>query len=96
MALTDLAQPDDDTHNLMRVAQEEIPDQTAAAAVPLVKHDDGLPELEVEVPELDFDNTRCFEVESKVESKVESEVESKVEEIEVHSPPQGSEEKYRL
>ena len=35
-------------------------------------------ELEVEVPELDFDNTRCFEVESKVESKVESEVESKV------------------
>ena len=42
MALTDLAQPDDDTHNLMRVAQD-IPSQTAATVWPLVAYDDGVP-----------------------------------------------------
>ena len=31
MALTDLAQPDDDTHNLMRVAQEHDVEQFAKA-----------------------------------------------------------------
>ena len=41
MALTDLAQPDDDTHNLMRVAQD-IPNQTAATVWPLVAYDDGV------------------------------------------------------